>query len=882
MDSMYGGRPGVSFTLKDRFDSVASMIDAFQQGPNYKQCWYNEFCIIDTPNKNDETNGQIYQRGLDYNGKDANGNPTGGAIYIGQIVGPSSGTPYMAVNTIPEVETQTTIPLDKYEYRRYPTGYKYEDGKVVGYTTSDGSDGAPLAQFNFSEAHDTSLVPGKYTDNQDVVQYNDEIKWTWCNIRKDNEDSDSWFYVGLEIPYLITDYSTHMTSPYDANGNILTDATEISRIDDQTHPFYSHWDLGLPKGVKGDTIRNLRVIVPTEADKIYDVGALSINPDDNSATVNDIEYAGKADDVAAQRQIVVFDYYIYDDVINPTPYTFYIGDFNTITDIKVEDDGTLVISYTHEDDSVFVQKIRWIDQIELTGGNGTQGGHFTFTYNVDVDPDAENPIKETKEFDVSWIKGLEIEQDGSIVYTYAGTPDELPDGAHTAADLTDGKYRVDDFMQWLKNITLDNQTGDFTVTNNRDETIFTTVLDWIRDIIIDPDGTIHFIHTDSSVGNNGDVTVQKVIKYVDSVSLNPTTGQFVMDFNTGDQYTSQLDWIDDIYINEADGEIAIHHTHSINNVDVATDQRPAAEVLPAKLKLVTGAEINAAGVITFITNTGDKISLNNNGTQQNFQLKYIQNITLNTGIEEDKHIFVKYNTESSNIAIGDPINYIEDMVVRTEDWHLLVLFNDPAHRFIPSENQEIIDDTYKDAEGVTWVRNIRGSKGQTYNSRVFWRDYGTIKDQSGVLIGFNLRILDDGQIPQNDNEITKEDIAASEGGTLIGYLNGRFPAGLTGAANQPGGTSNKDKIITVGDPENNKEFYAYDYNLKTWYFLGRLDDSGLRDAKLLIGGTNNDLLDAMENITTNGILLRAGNMPYSATAMPKPWEVPDIVTNGGA
>ena len=98
------------------------------------------------------------------------------------------------------------------------------------------------------------------------------------------------------------------------------------------------------------------------------------------------------------------------------------------------------------------------------------------------------------------------------------------------------------------------------------------------------------------------------------------------------------------------------------------------------------------------------------------------------------------------------------MIVRTEDWHLLVLFNDPAHRFIPSENQEIIDDTYKDAEGVTWVRNIRGSKGQTYNSRVFWRDYGTIKDQSGVLIGFNLRILDNGQIPQNDNEITKEDI----------------------------------------------------------------------------------------------------------------------------
>lgn len=869
MDSLYGGRPGTSFVIKASFKSVAEMRSKFALGPNYTDCWYGEFCIIDCDNKNDKTNGQIYQRGLDYQAKDDKGNQTGGAIYVGQVVGPSSGTPYFQLASLQTIQglAQAASGNDYTSYKRYPTGIDESvigpDGKPLGIyktNTDSGEDGKNLFvdAFGDSETEKQSLVPGKYQDSEGNIKYNDTIKYSWLNLRLDNADADSWFYVGFEIPYLITDYSIHMTSPYDANGNILTDATEVSRIDNGEHPFYSHWDLGIPKGVKGDTIRNLRVIVPTTATKIYDINALNIDNKSGEATVNtSVEYANKEDDIAHNRQIVVFDYYIYDKLRNPIPYTFYIGNFNIISDIKVEDDGTLVVSYTHDDDTVFVQRIRWIDQINLTEGDGKQGGHFTFTYNVDVDPTAENPVKETKEFDVSWIKGLEIEQDGSLVYTYAGTPDRLPDGAHTAADLTAGRYRVDDFLQWIGAVNLNNQTGQFTVTNNRNEQIFNTVLDWIRDIRLDDDGTLHFIHTDTSVGLNGDVVYNKEIKYVSTVSLSQDNGQFQMNFNTGDVYNVQLDWIDNIYIDENNGEIAIHHTNNALNTSGATTTRPAAQVLTGgKLKLITRAEVSSDGIVTFITNTGENIVIKNQGLETDFHLQYITNVSLSDDIEKDKHIFIKYNTKDTAEPIGDSINFVKDMVVRPEDYHLLVLFSDPEHRFDATQNTLDENGQY---QGITWVNNITGSDGTKYDPSVFWRDYGTIKDQSGVLIGFNL---------------TRADIG--ENTDILDYLNENFPIGLTGANNQPGGANTKEKIITFAESDtDDKEFYAYDYNEGHWYYLGRIADNGMRDAELVFteGNDNKPILNAIKDINSKGVLLIGKkSVTYSDNGMPLFWD----------
>lgn len=868
MDSFYGGKQGISFVLKASFPSVDAMISAFKGGSNYTDVWYGEHCIIDTPNKNDKDNGKLYRRGFDYQ------DDMGGAVYLGQIVGPSSGTPYFQLMSIDDVKKESQRALDDYEYRRYPYDYDEENEK---YLTTDGiNPNRSIQTFEFNKDYDETLIPGKYIENG-VAKYNDAIKFTWCNVRRDSADADSYFYVGWQQPYLVTDYKIHQTSPYDDDGNILDDATEIERIDDNSHPFYEHWDLGLPKGIKGDTLRNLRVIVPTNENKskIYASTAITVDSVSGETSVGASGYPGIDEDIAGGKQIIVFDYYVYDKMLNPSPIMIYLGDFNIITDIKIADDGTLTIEYTHDDNSVFTKKIRWIDNVALTTGNGANGGHFTVTFNND------SPFA-TKEFDLTWIKGIEIDDDGSIIYTYAGKPTSLPDGATpvqsngVTADPTEtsGFYRVEDFLQWINSVALNNVNGKFTVTNNRNQVILDTTLDWVKDITFGNDGTVNIYHTVDSSNEQ----LNNLIKWVTDVSLNQSSGLFTVNFNYGDSYTAQLDWVEDVEIDEDTGNIYIQH---VNNSLSGTNN--GQELLDAKLKLVIGASISSDGVITLHTNTGEDITVGGEGGDGSFKLKYIDNVTLNTGIFEDKHIQIKYNTESAPTPIGDPINYIQDIVVRSSDWHLLVLYNDPAHRY-PGIGGTL-DSDGKDKNGIIWVNNISGSDGSDQYRRedLYWRDMGAIKDQAGILVGMNITYQDvqDFEDADFDPNIagTPGNPPTQPGTGVVGYLQYILPQGLNGAENSPYGIGTKEKIITYTPPptgdnsdKQDKEFYAYDYNTYQWYYLGKIADSGSRDVKLLNSQTQANA-GQVTDLNTRGLAFKEYELTLSDSGMPKYWDV---------
>lgn len=691
MDSLYGGHEGISFVLSASFASVDAMVAAFKRGPEYTDAWYGSYVLISTPNLNDEDNGKIYRRGLDFQ------SAMGGAQLVGQIVGPSSGTPMFQMGTLKETTDKSTMNIGTQDVRTYPYDYSYDDqGRVTGYKvrhdkgTKSYDDGDnlipdaekenyPITYFPFSVPHDTSLVPGKKSDGT----FNDEIKWTWVNVRKPNQKSESWFYVGFEIPYLWNEYISHMVSPYDANGNLKNEASTATRVDDQTHPFYQKWDFGIPKGIKGDTLRNLRVITPTSANRnnIYLPSAITVDNTSGAATVGAPGYDGLDDDITGQRKILVYDVYIFDTVRNPQPVMIYLGDYNMIESVGVADDGTLTVGYTHNDDTVFTRKIKWVDQ----------------------------------------------------------------------------------------------------------------------------------------------------------VSLNPSTGLFTMTFNNGTPaYTSQLDWVYDITIDEATGEITVHHVDSSKGTN-------GSVVLPTKLKLITNANSTADGIVTFGTNTGDSIQLNQTGTTDPFRLQRIDDVTFATGIMDDKRLNIKYNTRTTATPIGAPINYVQDMVVRDSDFHLLVLFNDPTHRGTEAGKD---DDT-----GITWINNVTGSDGVNTGLNVYWRDYGTIKDQAGILIGLQLRQEDIDLGPYN--------------GEILQYLDAQYPNGLT-----EGATKQKIVIYTPTGSSVN-EFYAYDYNKNKWFFLGTLSDDGMRDVKLV--DSDNYTAADLKNVNPAGIVFKYKATTYSDTAMPEYW-----------
>lgn len=804
LDSFYGGRPSTNFTIKNSFPSIAAMETKFSEGDSYKDVWYGEYVIIDTLNKNDRDNGIVYQRGIN------------GPIRIGQIVGPSSGTPFFDMSTIENVQDVAKETIDEAggDIKYYPTGMA--DNKFVTTKNGDGFDLYTAAEYTINNH---GLVPGKEVSGDDIT-YNDGIKYTWCNIRLNDEDKDSIFYVGFEIPYHVAEFQIHPTSPYDEDGNISEGSVTIEKIDDGTHPFYSLWDLGIPKGIKGDTLRNLKVVVPTEGQTIYLPSAISLDEDSKvilSTNVADIYDA--TDDIANGREIITFELYVYDEKKNPDPILIYLGDFNIIENIALTDDGTLTIGYTHEDDDVFSKKLKWINNIELTKGLGEEGGHLTVSYNNGDDPFEE---------DLTWIKDIQIGEDGTITYSYVGTDEgNIPDN---------GIKLADHLLRWIANTTLNNENGKFTVNyNNGNPDEFT--LDWVKDIAIDSDGTVTINHVSAP-----DVIYEQLIKSIDTIILDSDTGIFSIKLNSDTAAKEyQLDWIKDIDINETNGNISLEHT----------DASVGTVLSDAKLKIITKAETAANGITTLTFNTGDTLNLKLPNSNEDFKFKTITDVILNTNIREDQRIRVRYNTDTTETNyIGNPINYVQELYVRPSDWHLFVLFSDPAHR-VPKDT----------TEAAKWItgNNLLGYTGN-YNTEFYnWYDLGAIKDQSGLLIGFNIT-----------NETLGVTSATKE--NIITWLNNNYANGLTGNNNVPGGQSLAGKIITYSPTDTDqKDFFAFDYNRNTWYWLGDISDSGIRDAMLYVpteGGKTP--LEMAADISINGVLFQSVNIE-SVANIPDYW-----------
>ena len=353
-NSFYGGRRGASFVIVKRYATIAEMVAAFSQGGDYKTVNYDEYVLIDTENKNDRDNGKIYRRGYEYN------NAMGGAIYEGQIVGPAGMAPHTEMHTIDEVEQIQE--REDFTYRRGSGSYSTVGG---------------------------NLVPGKYVESgSGLEKFNDAITWAYCSVR-DLNSHESTAHVGFKFPYTVIDYTTEMIEPYDDNGD-YADMTNAERIDDGLHPFFEKWNISIPKGVKGDTLKNFKMVVAKSGIENYE---------------------GKADDIANGRKVLVYDYYHYDDKDSGEPVTLYLGDYNMIESFNVAADGTITIGYTHDDDTVFNKKIKWVDQITLNGDTGV----FTATYNHTTDAQG-NPTTYTT--NLRWVNNMVLAADGTLTLKY--------------------------------------------------------------------------------------------------------------------------------------------------------------------------------------------------------------------------------------------------------------------------------------------------------------------------------------------------------------------------------------------------------------------------------------------------------------------------------
>lgn len=239
MDSIYGGRPGSPFVIKARFSSIEEMQEAFQRGPDYKDVWYGEYCIIDTDNKNDFNNGKIYQRGTEY------GNDTGDAKYVGQVVGPQSGVPAFDFKPFNEVKDYITTKFGNGEIRTWPS-----NGKLYQDYAENPAENKPAIDVESFSVPDGSLVEGWDGANTFV----DDIEYTWVNIaypygKGNDKFAVSETLVGFKAPYPVFKATVTDGDPYTEPR-----ATVIQSSKTQGHPFAYQWDFTIPGRKKGDSV----------------------------------------------------------------------------------------------------------------------------------------------------------------------------------------------------------------------------------------------------------------------------------------------------------------------------------------------------------------------------------------------------------------------------------------------------------------------------------------------------------------------------------------------------------------------------------------------------------------------------------------------------
>ena len=500
-ESFYGGKAGTPFVIAKSYNSVNAMIADFAKGPALTAVQYGEHVIINTEDKNNSNNGALYRRGYDYN------NSMGGAIYVGTIVGPSGKAPMFELTTIENIKEIT---------------FKDSDEVRQG-------EGA----WNISNK---SLVPGK-TDSE----FNDDIAWSYITIR-DQYGTDTTAWVGIKIPYHVIEMDAQSVSAYHNRDKETADFKNVNlveRDDDQAHPFYSHWSVRIPKGIKGDALKNFRVVEANDAIQ---------------------DYEGKTDDINNHRKILVYDYYCYDTKENGEPKTLYLGDFNMIDTIDLADDGTFTITYTHDNTVTYTKKIKWITSTTLNSTTGV----FHIDYN-----DGSN-----YETTLKWINGISLADNGTITFTYTTgdsealenkikwiTTTELETNGTLTINYNDGTKEVfDKKIQWITNITLTDE-GILTINYNNDTPAFTKSLIWpvriefdSKDNEVDPGTQVIKV-----TYNNGTIeTIGQPLNSIMRMEVNPINYHLLVLFTNPTKrgtvtYDSIAGWVDYGAIKNYDG-----------------------------------------------------------------------------------------------------------------------------------------------------------------------------------------------------------------------------------------------------------------------------------------------------------------------------------------
>lgn len=557
MSGFYGGRDGRSFLIVKDFESVAAMAKAFDD-PAYTEVNFDEYVLINTLNKNNPENGQIYRRGYDYTSdrkiasytltkkNDEEGNiiitytsdqiDANGAVYVGTIVGPAGRAPmfefghYDDIRIIDKAAKYLNVTFDTIEkIAEYFNGIysngaaKYdEDGDLLvsnpekdfagqtNFIKTNKIDSEEIYYFHYDSIYadknnsigwylvetprigegaysfDHDLVPGvEYETDEDgnyiyeeidgvknlkikTDSYQKTINWKYCSVRNENNE-DSTAYIGFRFVSPVIEFEATPTSAYETVDLIDKLSVDMNKESITDHPFYSRWKLKIPKGIKGNSLSNLRVSTLITKGEYY-------NPDGNKYTVSDTTH-----------DFILYDEYTYDNKAEGELIkTYVLGKYDQIKSITLAEDGTLTIERTHGKDE-FKKQFHWITDVSFDNY-----GTVKLTFNNDKFFNNGELIKENL---IKWISNVSIDDAGNL-----------------KIEFNNGADPIERTLTWISAASYENGMLNITFNNNSVVQNISKEIKGIEDISIGEDQKLTFTYN-----TGASKTFEEPLNYIEEV-----------------------------------------------------------------------------------------------------------------------------------------------------------------------------------------------------------------------------------------------------------------------------------------------------------------------------------------------------------------------------
>ena len=671
-------------------------MDKCFRNPNYRDVWYNELCIIDTENKMNPNNGKLFRRTLKRLDTVLNSGDTTYAEYIGQIVGPSGGVPNIRFGSIDDMRKQATglqntlstdhisennpADITNWDYS-YPTKNNDDTVTITIANPADDNrsdDYEKIAVLDSKQSGSIQLVPGKKTNEENTVVYNDDIKYTWCNVRRtltNGGQDDAWIYLGFEIPYTVFDVERSEIPYWDPRTNLLDHSQKDN--DNKEHPFYHNLHFYIPRGTRGIGPEQLFVVTPNNPIPnnpiLYDFNAITYNQETDTYNI-DTNKKKIFSNPEKEKTYWVAKWRLYNPKTTYIQDVYqYLGSYRDIDNIELKDDGTLIISYSDGTKQEFSKKITWITDVnvdtELKKNNeyNSNYGNITIKFNNEKIPEKIENLHLIKDIIYS-------DSTGEITFDYSGNV------SYTKGNIVYPKTLEIDTNYAIKNDgTFDNDNyGKVTYYNNTDyksdgklkdnvekKTIATLPL--IKSTSIDKgEGTITFVYS-----NDLEITTGLEIKDIQQAVIftgtqsepprneNPVYGHLYVKYNRDNKWTD----LGQVKTSPTTGIVLSFPLNTdintwldnANTADIATVKPPNSYITPEGNIFVNG-EDSSSGIIAVVKENDDGESLTYLVYYDRAKGKWVNGGTLgdSTGGKNSGEFYVVTGIDENSEPIYDP------------------------------------------------------------------------------------------------------------------------------------------------------------------------------------------------------------------------------------